>query len=51
MIKALPYLLLIIGLIALFVVGNPYVAGPLLILGIVMILESIWPSVSDDKNI
>lgn len=49
MIKALPYLLLLIGLIALFVVGNPYVAGPLLILGIVIILERIWPSVSDSK--
>ena len=48
MIKALPYLLLLIGIIVLFIVGNPYVAGPFLILGIVMILESIWPSVSDD---
>ena len=48
MIKALPYLLLLIGIIVLFIVGNPYVAGPFLIIGIVMILESIWPSVSDD---
>ena len=47
MIKALPYLLLLIGLMALFVVGNAYVAGPFFILGIVIILERIWPSVKD----
>jgi ABC-type methionine transport system permease subunit len=48
MIKTLPYLLLIIGLIVLFLVGNVYIAGVCITLGIVMILESIWPSVSDD---
>ena len=47
MIKALPYILLLVGLIALFVVGNVYVAVPFLILGIVMILERIWPSVKE----
>ncbi len=48
MIKALPYIFLLVGLIALFVVGNVYVAGPSFILGIVMILERVWPSVSDE---
>jgi hypothetical protein len=47
MIKALPYLLLAIGLIALFFVGNIYVAGVCITLGVVMILERIWPSVKD----
>lgn len=51
MFKTLPYLLLLIGLITLFVLGIVYVSGPLFVLGIVMILERIWPSVSDDiKN-
>ena len=48
MIKALPYLLLLIGIMALFVVGNTYVAGACIIFGIVMILERIWPSASGD---
>lgn len=47
MIKALPYIFLLIGIIALFIVGNAYAAGPFFILGIVMILERIWPSVKD----
>ena len=47
MIKALPYILLLVGLIALFVVGNAYVSGSFFILGIVMILERIWPSVKE----
>lgn len=50
MIKALPYILLTIGLLALFIVGNAYIAGPFFILGIVMILERIWPSVKDDES-
>lgn len=48
MIKALPYMLLLVGLIALFFVGNVYVADVFITLGIVMILERIWPSVSDE---
>lgn len=48
MIKALPYLLLLVGLIALFLVGNVYAAGVFITIGIVIILERVWPSVSDD---
>lgn len=48
MIKALPYILLLVGLITLFVVGNVYVSGVCITLGIVIILERIWPSVSSD---
>ena len=47
MIKALPYILLLIGLIALFLVRISYVSVPFFILGIVMILERIWPSVKE----
>ena len=47
MIKVLPYLLLIIGIIALFIVGNIYVAGACFTLGIVMIFEKLWPSVKE----
>ncbi len=47
MIKALPYILFLIGLIALFLVGNVYAAGTCFTLGIVMILEKLWPSVEE----
>lgn len=48
MIKALPYIFLLVGLIALFLVENVYVAGVFITLGVVMILERVWPSVSDE---
>lgn len=45
--KTIPYFLLFFGLIVLFLVENVYVAGLCLILGLVMIMEQIWPSVKD----
>lgn len=48
MIKALPYLLLIIGILSLFIIQNIYAAGACIILGIVMIIEKIWKSVKDE---
>ncbi len=46
--KASPYLVLLFGILSLFYLGNVYVAGVLIILGIVMIFERIWPSVKDE---
>ena len=46
--KASPYLVLLLGLFSLFYLGKVYVAGVLIILGIVMILERFWPSVKDE---
>ena len=40
--KILPYLLILLGLFILFMIQQPIVAGVCLLLGIVMILESIW---------
>lgn len=41
--KILPYLLILLGLLVLFIIGQPIAAGVCLLLGIVMIFESIWP--------
>lgn len=41
--KVLPYLLILLGLLILFVIEQPIVSGVVLLLGIVMVLESIWP--------
>ncbi len=41
--KLYPFLLLFFGLFILFIVGQPIVAGVCILLGIVMIFESIWP--------
>ena len=41
--KALPYILILLGLLVLFIIGQPIAAGVCLLLGIVMVLESIWP--------
>lgn len=41
--KFYPYLLILLGLLILFIIGQPTIAGVCLLLGIVMVLESIWP--------
>lgn len=41
--KFSPYLLILLGLLILFFIGQPIAAGVCLLLGIVMVLESIWP--------
>lgn len=40
--KARPYLIILLGLLLLFF-NQPYLSGACIILGIVMILEKIWP--------
>lgn len=46
-----PYLLIIIGLLALFFNNSAILAGPLILLGIVMIIETLWPEKWDvDKH-
>lgn len=41
--KASPYLLILLGLFLLFYMGMAIPAGVCLLLGIVMIIEQIWP--------
>jgi len=41
--KSIPYLLILLGLFFLFKMNMPIPAGVCLLLGIVMILERIWP--------
>ena len=41
--KVLPYLLILLGLLILFIIGQPIAAGVCLLIGIVMIFEQIWP--------
>lgn len=41
--KSSPYLLIIIGLFLLLYIGHAPAAGACFVIGIVMILESIWP--------
>lgn len=41
--KATPYLLLIFGLLLLFLIGQAEAASVCILLGIVMIILSIWP--------
>lgn len=41
--KLLPYLVLLVGLFLLFYMGMAVYAGVFLLLGIVMVIESIWP--------
>ena len=41
--KLYPYLLILFGLLLLFCIGIAEIAGICLLLGIVMIIESIWP--------
>lgn len=46
--KIVPLLFILLGVIALFLKNNIYVAGFFIILGIVMIMERIWPSIKDE---
>ena len=41
--KIAPYFLILLGLFILFLIGQPIPAGIILLLGIVMIIEQIWP--------
>lgn len=41
--KVLPYLLLLLGLIILILLGQPVPAGVCILLGIVLVIETIWP--------
>ena len=41
--KLTPYLLILLGLLILLIIGVAPVAGVCILLGIVMIIESIWP--------
>ena len=42
-IKTLPLLLILLGMFLLFLMELPIPAGVLLLIGIVMIVERIWP--------
>ena len=41
--KFYPYFLILLGLLILFIIGQPIAAGVCLLIGIVMVIESIWP--------
>lgn len=41
--KLVPFLLIIIGLLVLFLKNSAILAGLLILLGIVMIIEILWP--------
>lgn len=41
--KYYSYLLIFLGLFLLFMIGQAPVAGVCILIGIVMIIESIWP--------
>ena len=50
--KLYPFLLLLFGLFILFIVDQPIVAGVCILVGIVMIIETIWPEKWEtDKNL
>jgi len=50
--KSKPYLIILLGLLLLFWFNQVIPAGVFLLLGIVMIIESIWPEKWEaDKNI
>lgn len=48
--KSIPYLLILLGLLILFVIEQPIAAGVCLLLGIVMMLEQIWPEEWEASN-
>lgn len=50
LVKLLPYLLILCGLFVLFFINNGAVAGVPILIGIVMILESIWPERWGEKD-
>ena len=41
--KFMPYLLIVLGLFLLFLINQPIPAGVCFLIGIVMIIENIWP--------
>ena len=41
--KVIPYLLILIGFLLLLYINMPIPAGIFFLLGIVMIIEAIWP--------
>lgn len=43
LIKSTPYLLILIGLLLLFFLGMALQAGVCQLLGIVMVIEKLWP--------
>ena len=46
--KSMPYGLFLIGLIALFYLGNENVAIGCLLMSIIMLIDRIWPCVKDE---
>ena len=48
--RLLPYLVFLVGLFLLFYMGMAVYAGIFLLLGIVMIIESIWPEKWEADN-
>lgn len=41
--KLYPYLLILLGLFLLLFIGQALVAGSCILIGIVMVIERIWP--------
>ncbi len=41
--KLYPYLLILLGLFLLLFIGQSLVAGACILIGIVMVIECIWP--------
>lgn len=41
--KKTPFLVIVLGLLLLFLLGQPIPAGVCFLIGIVMIVERIWP--------
>jgi len=50
LIKSIPYLLILIGIILLLYMSLPIQAGGCLLLGIVMVIEKIYPEKWGDDN-
>ncbi len=50
--RIIPYILILIGLLLLFFVGQEILAGVCFLIGIVVLLERIWPEKwgSDGEN-
>lgn len=43
--KIVPFMLLLLGFIILMFINNIYISAPFFILGVVMIVDKIWPEV------
>lgn len=48
--KTIPYLLIFFGLFLLFFLGNAQLSGISLLIGIVMVIDSIWPEKWSKSN-